>query len=95
MARSRQMDPVGAHAPGERRVFAHQQDEPPPARDGGQSARERRALQRPIVTEEDGASRRQRAGSRQGIGEARLVGHQQERRQRAPRRAFETVCRLC
>ena len=91
----RQMDPVSADPPRECRVFAHQQDEPPPARNGGKAAGEHRTLRRSIMTEDDAAPRRQRVGSRERIGEPRLVGHQQERRQAAPRRSFEACRRLC
>ena len=89
------MDPVSADVPRERRVFAHQQDQPPPARNGGEAPGKRYTLRRIVVAEDDAAPRRQRIGGGQGIGEPRLVGHQQERRQAAPRRSFEACRRLC
>lgn len=91
----RQMDPVRADVPRERGVFAHQQNEAPPARDGGEAACEQRALRHAIVTEDDGAPRRQRAGRRERIGEARVVRHEHERGQGAAGLSFEARCRLC
>ena len=89
------MDACRADAPRERGVFPHQKDQSAPARDGGEAAGEGGTLRHAVVAEDDGASRRQRTSCGQGIGETCLVGHQDERGQRAPRSSFETGRRLC